>query len=37
MESLAYEINVEAARLARQAADEYTQKTPEKPRFVAAY
>ncbi|MDD1637706.1 MAG: homocysteine S-methyltransferase family protein, partial [Methylococcaceae bacterium] len=23
------------ARLARQAADEYTQKTPEKPRFVA--
>ncbi|WP_262966803.1 methionine synthase [Methylobacter psychrophilus] len=35
MESLAYEINVESARLAKQAADEYTQKTPEKPRFVA--
>ena len=35
MESLAYEINVEAARLARQAANEYTKKTPEKPRFVA--
>ncbi|MDP1969711.1 MAG: homocysteine S-methyltransferase family protein, partial [Methylobacter sp.] len=35
MESLAYEINVEAARVAKQAADEYTQKTPEKPRFVA--
>ncbi|OYV17961.1 MAG: 5-methyltetrahydrofolate--homocysteine methyltransferase, partial [Methylococcaceae bacterium NSP1-1] len=35
MESLAYEINLESARLARQAADEYTQKTPEKPRFVA--
>ncbi len=35
MESLAYEINLESARLARQAADEYTGKTPEKPRFVA--
>ena len=35
MESLAYEINLESARLARQAADEYTEKTPEKPRFVA--
>ncbi|MDO9105773.1 MAG: methionine synthase [Methylovulum sp.] len=35
MESLAYEINLESARLARQAADEFTQKTPEKPRFVA--
>ncbi len=35
MESLAYEINVESARLARQAADEFTRKTPEKPRFVA--
>ncbi|MDD1635801.1 MAG: methionine synthase, partial [Methylococcaceae bacterium] len=35
MEALAYEINLESARLARQAADEYTQKTPEKPRFVA--
>jgi 5-methyltetrahydrofolate--homocysteine methyltransferase len=29
----AYEISVAAARLARQAADEFT--TPEKPRFVA--
>ena len=35
MEALAYEINVEAARVAREAADEYTKKTPEKPRFVA--
>ncbi|MCX6273354.1 MAG: methionine synthase [Bacteroidetes bacterium] len=35
MEDLAYEINLAAARLARQAADEYSAKTPEKPRFVA--
>jgi 5-methyltetrahydrofolate--homocysteine methyltransferase len=35
MEALAYELNVESARIARQAADEYTAKTPEKPRFVA--
>ncbi len=35
MESLAYEINLESARLAKQAANEYTQKTPQKPRFVA--
>ncbi len=33
MEALAYEINVEAAKLARAAADEFS--TPEKPRFVA--
>jgi len=35
MESLAYEINLKSARVAKQAADEYTQKTPDKPRFVA--
>ncbi len=35
MEDLAYEINVEAAKLARSAADEWTKKTPDKPRFVA--
>lgn len=35
MESLAYEINVAAARVARQATDEYSAKTPSKPRFVA--
>lgn len=29
------EINLAAARLARRLADEYTQKTPDKPRFVA--
>ncbi|MFV0576247.1 MAG: methionine synthase [Vibrio sp.] len=35
MESLSAEINLEAAKLARQAADEWTAKTPDKPRFVA--
>ena len=35
MESLAYEINLEAAKLARQAVDAWTAKTPDKPRFVA--
>ncbi|MGH1362655.1 MAG: methionine synthase [Calditrichia bacterium] len=30
-----YKINLSAARLARKAADEYTLKTPEKPRYVA--
>ena len=35
MEDLAFEINVAAARLARQAADAFTTRTPEKPRFVA--
>jgi 5-methyltetrahydrofolate--homocysteine methyltransferase len=35
MESLVYELNMESARIARQAADEYTAKAPDKPRFVA--
>ncbi|MDY6941870.1 MAG: methionine synthase [Pseudomonadota bacterium] len=35
MEALTYELNLEGARLARQAADEFTAKTPDKPRFVA--
>ncbi|MGF1738433.1 methionine synthase [Photobacterium satsumensis] len=35
MEALSGEINLEAAKLARQAADEWTAKTPDKPRFVA--
>jgi len=35
LEAIAYEINVDAARLAREAADAYTNKTPDKPRFVA--
>lgn len=34
MEDLAYEINLESARLAREAADKYSKKTPNKPRFV---
>ncbi len=35
MEDLAYEINLAAAKLARAAADKFTAKTPDKPRFVA--
>ena len=35
MESLSAEMNREAARIARQAADEKTAETPERPRFVA--
>ncbi|HZC18751.1 MAG TPA: methionine synthase, partial [Rubrobacteraceae bacterium] len=35
MEDLAYELNYEAARVAREAADAYTEKTPDRPRFVA--
>ena len=35
MASLSAEINLKAAQIARQAADEYNEKTPEKPRFVA--
>lgn len=35
IEDLCREINLEAARLARALADEYTAKTPRKPRFVA--
>lgn len=35
MEALAFEINVAAAKLAREAADLYTARTPQKPRFVA--
>lgn len=35
MQSYVHEINLEAARLARKAADEFTAKNPDKPRFVA--
>ncbi len=35
MASLSAEINYEAARLARICADEWTARTPEKPRYVA--
>ena len=35
MEDLSAEINREAAKIARAAADKYNKKTPDKPRFVA--
>ncbi len=35
MEDLAYEMNLESAKVAKRAADFYTKKTPNKPRFVA--
>ncbi len=35
MQDFAYAINLEGARLARQAADEFTALEPHKPRFVA--
>lgn len=35
MEDLVYELNYESARLAREAADEFTALNPDRPRFVA--
>jgi 5-methyltetrahydrofolate--homocysteine methyltransferase len=35
MEALAVELNLEGARAARRAADAWTARTPDKPRFVA--
>jgi 5-methyltetrahydrofolate--homocysteine methyltransferase len=35
LEDVAYELNVEATRLARQACDLWSTQTPERPRFVA--
>ncbi len=35
LESLAREINLEAARIARKAADAFSAETPDRPRFVA--
>src|ERR687893_674051 len=35
LEDLAYELNYESARLAREAVDGFIEKTPDKPRFVA--
>ncbi len=35
LESLAYELNLEGARLARAACDEWTARMPDRPRFVA--
>jgi 5-methyltetrahydrofolate--homocysteine methyltransferase len=34
MEDLAYELNVESARLARRACDAMTERTPDRPRWV---
>ncbi|NOZ46091.1 MAG: methionine synthase [Chlorobi bacterium] len=34
-EDLVYEMNVQSARIAKQAANEFTLQTPDKPRFVA--
>ena len=35
LESIVYELNVEAARLAREAADSWSSRTPDRPRYVA--
>lgn len=35
VEHLVYEINYQSAKIAREVADEFTRKNPDKPRFVA--
>jgi len=35
LEDLAYELNFQSAKLAKEVANEYSQENPEKPRFVA--
>ncbi|NDP25958.1 MAG: 5-methyltetrahydrofolate--homocysteine methyltransferase [Flavobacterium sp.] len=35
LEDIVYELNFQSAKLAREVADEFTAKNPEKPRFVA--
>src|SRR5688500_6481966 len=35
LESIAYELNVQGAAIARRVADEWTRRTPDRPRFVA--
>ena len=35
LEHLVYEINYQSAKIAREVADEFTKKEPQKPRFVA--
>ncbi len=35
MEELAYELNYESARIAKEVTDEFTRQNPNKPRFVA--
>ena len=35
MESLAYELNYESAKVAKEVSEEYLEKTPDQPRYVA--
>ena len=35
MESLAYELNYESAKIAKEVSEEYLEKTPDQPRYVA--
>src|SRR4029078_6196187 len=35
LEAFSYELNLEGAKLARQAVDEFTARTPDRPRFGA--
>jgi len=35
LENIVYELNFQSAKIAREVADEFTAKNPEKPRFVA--
>ncbi len=35
LEHLAYELNFQSAKIAKEVADEFTAKNPDKPRFVA--
>lgn len=35
MEALAYELNYESAKIAKEVAEEYLEKTPQQPRYVA--
>ncbi len=35
LEDLAYELNYQSARIAKEVTEEYTRKNPDKPRFVA--
>lgn len=35
LEELVYELNYESAKIAKEVAEEYTEKTPNQPRFVA--
>jgi 5-methyltetrahydrofolate--homocysteine methyltransferase len=35
LQAIVYELNLAGARLAREAADEWTRRTPDRPRFVA--